>query len=137
MVSDGHNNFLPEWKQIENRAQWSLFIFVSSRISSSVCFRDVGLPVRHRVICKLTIYGRAKSQDVECAAPKTWIPAKGSLLKEERKKKKTLGRQTEWNMSFLVGLTCILTRPSAVPVMSLTRFALKWSPHNVEEQSEK
>ncbi len=44
--------------------------YCSSQMSSFVCFRDVGLPVRHRVIFKLTIYGRAKSQDVECAAPK-------------------------------------------------------------------
>lgn len=47
----------------------------------------VGLPLRHRVMCKLTIYGRAKSQDVECAAPKNWIPARGPLLKVEEKNK--------------------------------------------------
>lgn len=59
--------------------------FFSSQMNSTVCFRDVCLPVRHRVICKLTIYGRAKSQDVECAAPKPWIPARGAQLKVERK----------------------------------------------------
>ncbi len=64
-------------------------------MSSSVCFRDVGLPVRHRVICKLTIYGRAKSQDVECAAPKSWIPAGGSLLKVEREREKERERERE------------------------------------------
>lgn len=48
-----------------------LCTFIPSQIRPSVCFKDVGLLVRHHIICKLTIYGRAKSQDVECAAPKT------------------------------------------------------------------
>lgn len=48
----------------------SSFSRCPSQMSSSVGFRDVGLPVRNRVIGELTIYGRAKSQDVECAAPR-------------------------------------------------------------------
>lgn len=47
-------------------------------------------------MCKLTIYGRAKSQDVECAAPKNWIPARGPLLKVEEKNKGGGPRRPNW-----------------------------------------
>lgn len=47
-------------------------------------------------------------------------------------REKALGRLTEWNTSFLVGLTCILSRPLGMPLKSVG--PLKWSPYNTEDQ---